>query len=146
MTSCDGIAFPTLGPKWLGLPSAKAQQTDRINRSGDELHSHLVKELGPKHSQDAWHFRTAEHCGLYGFLTTDFKFRRQVGGRIKREPLRSMAARVLTPEEFAKELGILALPPFLFSYTDASFFVRADLNMPGGRRRPVTAYKSSGAN
>ncbi len=142
MDSVDGTVFPTLGPRWMGLPSAKEQQGRRISGYGDPLHVSLVAELGSKHSQDAWHLCTAENKNLYAFLTTDFKFRRQVRARSRREPLISMNARVLTPKEFGEELSIAPLPPIFFSYHNASFFVRTDVTMPNGRRRPVTAYRS----
>jgi hypothetical protein len=146
MENVDGFAFPTLGPKWMNLPSAAEQLDRRISNSGDALYEALVRELGNKHSQDAWHLRTAERNGLFGFLTTDFKFRRQVNGRIRREPLCSLKTKVLTPEEFGKALGIAPLKPIFFSYHDASFPVVTEVNMPNGRRRPVTAYRSDVGN
>lgn len=139
--SIDGFVGPTMGPSYLGLPSAAEQQRARLLRSGDELHAALVRVLGEKNSQDAWHIRTAERHGLFCFLTMDFKLVRLVRQQAHREPLRSLRTLILTPADLGQQLKVAPLPPHLFTYNNATFFVRADLSMPGGKRRPLSGYR-----
>lgn len=120
----------------------RTAQLARINSANDPIFHGLVKRLGQKQSLDAWHWLTAERQGLSCFLTMDFKFRRSVERWKSFEPFASMKSRVLTPEELGRELGLIPVPPHLFSYTDASFFVRSDLYMPSERRRPVSGCRS----
>jgi hypothetical protein len=141
LKSVDGLVGPTLGPSWMGLPSPAEQQRARLNDSGDGLYEALVKVLGEKNSQDAWHIRTAERHGMFCFLTMDFRLVRTVRQHAHREPLNSLKTLVLTPAEFGERLKLAPLPPHLCSYNDASFFVRGDLSMPGGKRRPLSAYR-----
>jgi len=139
--SVDGFVGPSLGPKWMNLPSAAEQQRTRLDQSHDLLYRELVGVLGPKNSQDAWHIRTAEAQGLFCFLTMDFKLRRAVERAAAKEPMASLKTKVLTPEGLGRRLGLVPLPPHFFSYTDASYPVRADLSMPGGKRWPVSSYR-----
>lgn len=141
MKSVDGLVGPTLGPSWMRLPSAAEQQRARLNGSEDELYESLVKVLGERNNQDAWHIRTAERHGMFCFLTMDFKLVRLVRQNAHREPLKSLKTLVLTPAEFGERFKMVPLPPHLFTYNDASFFVRGDLSMPGGKRRPLSAYR-----
>lgn len=144
--SVDGWVGPTIGPKWMELPSPAEQQRKRLDQRGDELYRALLGILGSKNSQDAWHIRTAEKHGLYCFLTMDFKLRRRVQQLAAKEPLASLRTRILTPKELGEELGILPLPPHLFSYTAADGFVRTDICMPNGRRRPLARYQRGSKN
>jgi len=143
LESVDGLVFPTMGPSYLGLASARDQQRARLARSNDPLYLALLAQLGPKNSQDAWHIRTAEAHGLHCFLTMDFRLHRTVRRLKECEPFRSLQTQVLTPVELGKWLGIAPLPPHIFSYTNASFQVRSDLCWPDGKRRPVSAYRKS---
>lgn len=127
-----------IGP---GSSPLRDQQQKRIRNSGDPLYIALVKRLGEKQNLDAWHIRTAEKNDMFCFLTTDFKLRRSVERWQSYEPFKSMKVRVMTPEEFGGEFGILPIPPHLHSYANASFHVRSDLHMPGERRRHVSAYR-----
>jgi len=143
LESVDGIKIPTLGPSYLNLPTPAEQQQARLASSGDALYKALLEKLGQKNSQDAWHIRTAETHGLFCFLTMDFKLRKTFEQLKGTEPFRSLTTRVMTPVELGQHLGIMPLPPHIFSYNDASFFVRSDLSMPGGKRRPLRLYKKS---
>jgi hypothetical protein len=71
----------------------------------------------------------------------DFKLRRAVERGATKEPLASLKTKILTPEELGRTLGLVPLRPHFFSYTDASYPVRADLSMPGGKRRPGSSYR-----
>lgn len=145
MESVDGWAFPDMGPSWMGLPSAAEQQRSRLQTSDDPLFRALFdllkQQLGKKCDQDAWHICTAEKHGLFCFLTTDGPLLAATKSLAKKEPLRSMTTKVMTPEEFAKHLGVLPVAPHLLSYNDASFFVRPDVTMPEERRRRRNEYK-----
>lgn len=140
--SVDGHVFPDMGPSWLNLPSPEDQQRERINRHrADPIFDALVRILGPTNSQDAWHIYTAETHGCLCFLTMDFKLIRTVAAQAKTIPLTGFTTRVMTPEDLGRELGLIRVPPHLFSYHDASFFVRSDLSMPTGKRRPHKEYR-----
>ncbi|MBB3956301.1 hypothetical protein [Novosphingobium sediminicola] len=140
--SIDGHVFPTMGPSYMNLPSAEDQQRARIlQHRSDKLFDALVQCLGIKNSQDAWHIHTAEKHGLFCFLTMDFKLIRTVEAQARATPVRSLTTKVLTPEQLAQSIGLMRFPPHLFSYHDASFFVRSDLSMPEGKRRPLKNYK-----
>lgn len=127
-----------MGP---GSPPLRDQQQQRIRNSGDPLYQALVNRLGDKQNLDAWHIRTAEKYEMFCVLTTDFKLRRTVERWKDYEPFKSMKSCVMTPEEFGQKFGILPVPPHIHSYTDASFFVRSDIHMPGEQRRHVSAYR-----
>ena len=125
-----------------GGPSLQEQQQRRIKSSDDPLFKALLKRLGEKQNLDAWHIRTAEKHGMFCFLTMDFKLCRTVERWKGYEPFKSMKTKVMTPEEFGRAFEIIPVPPRLHSYTDASFFVRPDLHMPGEKRRPRSAYRA----
>ncbi|MGI9490994.1 MAG: hypothetical protein ACR2QF_01060 [Geminicoccaceae bacterium] len=141
--SIDGLVFPTMGPSSLRLPSAKEQQQDRLAQSEDKLYHSIAQKLGPKQNLDAWHIRTAEVQGLFCFLTMDLKLHKSVRQKMHMEPFQSLTTKVMTPLEFGEQFGLWPAPPHLLSYDNASFFVRPDLNMPNGRRRPRKLYKRS---
>lgn len=142
--SIDDFVFPTMGPSYFNLPSAAEQQRARLDQANDGLHAALVERLGPRNSQDAWHIRTAEAHGLFCFLTMDFKLKRTIEALAKKEPVKSLRTRVMTPEELGLQLGLIPVPPHLLSYNDASFFVRSDLCWPDGKRRPLSSYRKKG--
>jgi len=125
-----------------GGPSLQEQQQRRINSSNDSLFKSLLNRLGEKQNLDAWHIRTAEKHGMFCFLTMDFKLRKTFERWKDYEPFKSMNTVVMTPEEFSRAFDIIPVPPRLHSYTDASFFVRSDLHMPGEKRRPRSAYRA----
>jgi hypothetical protein len=131
----DELPDMVLGPSWLELPSLEQQQRDRLSESTDVLFQGLKRRLGEKSSQDAWHIRTAEKHGMYCLLTTDYKLIRNLEAQQKGEPIRSLQTKVLGPTQLGKALGLVPLSARYASYIDASFFVRADLSMPGNRRR-----------
>lgn len=142
LTSVDGHVLPTMGPSYFNLPSAREQQRSRIEaHRSDPIFDALVKVLGPSNIQDAWHIYTAEKHGLFCFLTMDFKLIKTVGAQAQAHPLRSFQTKVMTPEQFGKAFGLMPIPPHLFSYHDASFFVRSDIVMPNGKRRPLKNYR-----
>jgi len=124
-----------------GAPPLEEQQQHRLSNSNDPLYQALLKRLGPKQNLDAWHIRRAEKHGLFCFLTMDFKLRRTVERWKDYEPFNSIKTKVMTPEEFGRKFEMIPTPPRLHSYTDASFFVRADLHMPGEKRRRRSAYR-----
>ncbi|TXC64529.1 hypothetical protein FRZ32_13230 [Sphingosinicella ginsenosidimutans] len=145
--SVDGWVFPTLGPKWMNLPSAAEQQRTRLRKSDDrlfhDLYALLKQQLGEKCTQDAWHIRTAERHNSFCFLTTDGPLLKACKSLAKKEPLRSIRVRVMTPEDLAQHLGVAPVPSHLLSYNDASWFVRMDHTMPEERRRRVGEYRQS---
>lgn len=147
----ETIGEPTLlvmGPKGFNLPSAKEQQIARMSqrRSVDRAYDLLVRRLGDKSSNDAWHILEAERNGMFCFLTMDYKLINSVRRQGKLAPLREMKLLVLTPEELGQSLGFKPIDPVVLSYKDASFFVRKDLSMPGGKRRRSVGYSSKPAD
>lgn len=143
--SIDGWVFSTMGPSWMNLPSQEEQQRTRLRRSDDALfhglYALLKQQLGEKCSQDAWHIRTAERHGLFCFLTTDSSLLKACKSLAKKEPLRSLSTRVMTPQELGTHLGIKPVKPYLLSYNNADWFVRMDHTMPGERRRKRSEYR-----
>jgi len=133
--SVDGYAGPTLGPSYLKLPTVREQQKARIDRASDELHKSLIAALGPKNSQDAWHIRTAELSGCYCFLTMDYRLRDAIESQRGNSAIKGLRTRVMTPFEFGREMKLMPVSPIVFSYTNADFFVRADVSWPDGVRR-----------
>ena len=71
----------------------------------------------------------------------DFKLIRTVEAQAGAGPVRSLKTKVLTPESLANHIGLMRFPPHLFSYHNASFFVRSDMSMPTAKRRPLKDYK-----
>lgn len=134
ISSLDG--FPMRARRRRGGQDSAEQQRARISSSTDQLYLALVKVLGPKNSQDAWHIRTAEVHGQYCLLTMDGPLLKNFKGRRGQEPIRSLQTKLLSPSDLGKELGVVPLPPRLFSYDGASFPVRPDLPLAAGRRRP----------
>lgn len=120
---------------WMTASSRKDQQQERLQKSTDALYKGIVKHLGSRQNQDAWHIRTAETHGLFCLLTVDQKLCNNFRQRSKQEPLRSLKTKVLTPSELGRHLGLRPLDPKYLSYEDASFPVRPDLNMPGDKRQ-----------
>lgn len=142
MKSVDGLEEAVIGPRWMNLPSSADQQRARLARSNDQLYLGLVRQLGTGNTQDAWHIRTAELHGHFCFLTMDFALCKNFDSRRGQEPIRSLRTRVMTPLELGEYLGLFPLHPSLFSYTDASYPVRADLSWPDGKRhRPVRRWR-----
>jgi len=121
------------------------EQRERLASSPDALHHSLhklLREQNPnKSDQDAWHIRTAERHNMFCFLTMDRKLLASCKSLSRKEPLRSLATKVLSPAEFGTIFGILPVPPRLLSYSDASWFVRADQAMPDEKRRRRNQYK-----
>jgi hypothetical protein len=143
--SIDGWVFSAMGPSWMNIPSAQDQQRERLRQSDDQLfhdlYGLLQQQLGKKCSQDAWHIRTAERHGLFCFLTTDQPLIKACKSLMQKEPLRSLATRIMTPEELGAHLDIRPVKPYLLSYNDADWFVRMDHTMPEERRRKRGEYR-----
>lgn len=134
ITPVDGMPDMVVGAKWMTLPTLEEQQRERLSRSRDPLYTGLLKRLGPKSSQDAWHIRTADAHGMCCFLTTDHALIRNLRAQERHEPICSLRTKVLTPAELGKLLRLLPMDPRRVSHDGASFPVRADLHMPGSRR------------
>ena len=137
LDSVDGSAFPDMGPSWMLLPSAREQLKQRLERleETDADFASLVAVLGKKNSQDAWHIRTAERFGLFCFLTTDFSLLATLDAQRNSSRIKALKTTVMTPAALGSHLGIDPIAPHLFSYTDASFPVRADLVLPDAKKR-----------
>lgn len=144
--SVDGIEFPTLGPEWMELPTSREQQHQRLKRAEDEdtVYASLVEVLGRKNSQDAWHIRTAEKFGMFCFLTMDFDLFKPLNAQRNAKRIKTLATKVMTPEQLGRYLGIIPVPPHLLSYHRASFPVRSDLAWQDGRRKGAGRRKSRG--
>lgn len=143
MERVDDLPSMTFGPRWMNLPSLEEEQRERLARSRDPLYLDLVRLLGAKNSQDAWHIRTAEAHGMYCFLTMDFKLCKNIEERRNQEPVRSLRTRVMTPLQLGQRLWLLPVNPRLLSYNDASYPVRADLHWPEAKRRRPKRTRSN---
>lgn len=123
------------------LPSDDVERAAQLvellveDNADDADFASLVTVLGKKNSQDAWHIRTAEKHELYCFLTTDFKLLDALHAQRNSARVKALKTKVMTPVELAGALGIDPVAPQLFSYTNASFPVRADLVLPSVPRR-----------
>jgi hypothetical protein len=145
MSLLDGITLESVdGWCFVGLVEAVGAtgsaalaklQRDRLAASDDALFKRLVRVLGPKHSQDAWHIRTAEAHGMLAFVTMDYALLRLVENQREKLNALGLTTWIVSPEELGHRLGMVKLPPHLFSYNNASFPVRPDLSWPGERRR-----------
>jgi hypothetical protein len=125
----------TFGQRRMGQPSLEEQQRERLRKMDDALYVGLVKRLGEKSTQDAWHIRTAETHGIFCFLTADYSLLRSLENQSKHEPIRSLKTKILSPAAMGKVLGLVPVDPRLLSHEGASFPVRSDLQMPGNKRR-----------
>ncbi len=133
--SVDGYPDLISGPSWMKLPSLEDRQRERLAKSKDPLYLGILKRLGAKSSQDAWHIKTAEENDMYCFLTTDYTLIRNLASQSQQEPIRSLRTQVLSPTSLGLAIGLHALDPKYLSHQGASFFVRPDLHMPAGKRR-----------
>ncbi len=134
-----------IGPLGFSVALHKEQQFQRMRdrRKTDPIYDALVRRLGEKSSNDAWHIMEAERNGVFCFLTMDFKLLNNMDRQSKFEPIKSLNTMVLSPEQFGQKLGISPVDPSVMSYHRASFPVRSDLSMPDGKRRPSFTYDSS---
>jgi uncharacterized protein YjeT (DUF2065 family) len=121
ISSFGGI-FPKNAPENL--------QRNRLNNIADPAYEILVKLMGARNSQDAFHLLTAERYQLFCFLTMDFKFRR-TWKSVRRNKAYPLTTPVMTPQEFGLSFGIKPVHPHILSYTKARFPVRPDLLAPG---------------
>lgn len=134
--SIDGWAFDSFTTGGMSNSDLGALQRDRLKQSGDPLYQRVLEALGnDKHSQDAWHIRTAQTHGMFGFLTMDYSLIRLVNSQKKRIIQAGVMTKILTPEILNSEFGLGSVAPYLFSFNNASFPVRADLHWPDQRRR-----------
>lgn len=141
LESIDGHQFPTLGPRWMKLPTPVQQQRKRIAESGNRLFQDLHQLLGPKNDQDAWHITTAEERGLFCFLTWDQKLLKTVKQRSRKEPLNNLRTRIMSPGDLGQHLGVVPVSPLYLSYGGRDAMVRTDFTMPSERRRPRKEYR-----
>ena len=119
----------------LGVPSLEEQRRERLKSKTDSLYLDLIKVLGPKNSQDAWHIFTAERNECYCFLTMDFRLIRNVRAQERNKVIQSLRTKVITPEEFGREFSVAPLSPRLFSFHEASFPVVPESNWADSKRQ-----------
>lgn len=140
ITSLDGerYDFITMGKLFEGdYRLAEAQQA-RIEANSDELHKAIMSCFKHQtHSQDAWHLRTAQVHGCRYLLTMDRKFVRLCEQHRSKLATAGIAVEVCSPTQLGEKLGLPKIPPWLFSYNNASFPVRSDLHMPDQKRKPT---------
>lgn len=125
----------TIGPSHLGIPSLEEQRKQRLDAKTDPLYRSLVRVLGPRNSQDAWHITTAERNDCYCFLTMDFRLIKNVKAQSKNSVIKALKTKVMTPEEFGKRFNLVPINPRLYSYHLADYPVKHDTNWPGSKRR-----------
>lgn len=134
--SLDGGNFDALPMRNATTAKLQEAQRSRLQSSDDPLYRAILKALGHnKHSQDAWHIRTAHEHRMFAFLTMDYSLVRLVAAQRSKLADIGISNLVVTPSELASHFELGKVPPHLFSYTDASFPVRSDLCWPDERRR-----------
>lgn len=119
----------------MGLPSLKEQRKERILSRTDPIFRELLRVLGPKSDQDAWHIATAEMHNCYCFLTMDFKLIRSMQAQSRNPTIAALRTKVISPEDFGKEFGIKEFMPRLLSYHEASYPVVHDTNWQDSKRK-----------
>lgn len=125
----------TLGSELYGIPSVEGQRKTRLDSKTDPLYLALLNALGKSNSQDIWHIVTAEKNGCYCFLTMDYSLLKNLKGQKNNPAVKSLTTKVMTPEEFGREFSMCPISPRLFSYHDASSFVRDDLHQRNSKRQ-----------
>lgn len=108
-----------------------------LSHSTDKLYLELVRVMGQKNSQDAWHIRTAEVNGLYCFLTMEASLLRIINAQRERAVIKGLTTRVMSPKMLGEALGLRPIELKHFDHQDSSWFVRPDLHW-GGEKRPST--------
>lgn len=133
----DRLPPLVMGPRWFNLPPIEDQLREWLSKKEreDTLYASLVDVLGRKHSQDAWHIRTAEKHALFCFLTMERHIFRVLDAQKNNPRIKSLETKILTPEQLGKHLGLMPIKPVLFSHHNASYPVRADISWPDGKRR-----------
>ena len=94
-------------------PENRQRQRNRVFGSDDPLYKGLAQLLPTESNLDAWHIRTAEVHGLFCFLTMDFKLQRIFEQNRNKAPISSLRAKVMTPEQFGKCMGISPMNPYI---------------------------------
>lgn len=134
--SLDGWNFDSFTTGGASSEQLSIMQRERMRSSDNLLFAQICDIFGSdKHSQDAWHIATAQQHQMYALLTMDYSLVRLVNAQQKKLRAIGITTRILTPSALGHLFGFGAVPPRFFSYNDASFPVRADLHMPGERRR-----------
>lgn len=131
----DDMAPFAIGPSQMNYPSLETQQRERLQQSEDKLFKALVRRLGEKNNQDAWHIRTAQAHGMYCFLTADYKLMKNLREQGRHEPICSLTTKVMSPTQLGQAIGLAPLEPRHVAYEGASVPVRTDLHMPGNKRK-----------
>lgn len=124
-----------IGSSGLHFPSLTDQRRKRLADKQDPLFKDLIKVLGPKNSQDAWHIATAQNNECYCFLTMDFHLLRALHAQRKNSVILSLKTKVLSPEQFGRLFKLPSVSTRLYSYHGASFPVRTEFNWPNSLRR-----------
>lgn len=119
-------------PEWLvpDVFDTHKSTNERIAGYEDPLYRSLLDVLGGKRmNKDAWHIVTAERHGLDCFMTMDYKLVDRLGQLSNKEPVSSLAVKVLTPSAWGRQQHVRPIP-------------RPDLvGELAGRRRPDPYYR-----
>jgi hypothetical protein len=136
LESVDGAVATKVGERSVEIVRHTQEQHERLTTyaKDDPEYAALIGVLGQKNSLDAWHIRTAELFQLAYFLTMDFSILKSIRSQAGSRRIKNLRTIVITPMELGKKLGLQPVPPSVFSYTDASFFVRSDLAWPDGKQ------------
>lgn len=132
----DNEYYWTMAPSFLKTPSLTEQRKSRLEKKRKHpLYNELVKTLGEKNSQDAWHIFTAETNSCYCFLTMDFSLIKNIKSQKGSKVIKNLKTKIITPEDFGIEFGIRPISPRLFAYHKASFPVLHNQNWRNSKRR-----------
>ena len=119
-------------PEWLvpDVFDTHRSTNERIAGYEGPLYRSLLDVLGGKRmNKDAWHIVTAERHGLDCFMTMDYKLVDRLAQLSKKEPVCSLAVKVLTPSAWGRQQHVRPIP-------------RPDLlGELAGRRRPDPYYR-----
>ena len=119
-------------PRWLMPDVFLTHESTNARMAGyeDPLYLSLLDVLGGKRmNKDVWHIVTAERHDLDCFMTMDYKLIDRLAQLSKKEPVSSLAVKVLTPSEWGRQQRVRPI-------------LRPDLvGELAGRRRPDPYYR-----
>lgn len=135
LPSIDGDAYDKIMMAPFSINSSPPPDiSTTLAKSKDELYLNLVRVMGGKNSQDAWHIRTAEVHGLYCFLTMETKLLKIMHAQRDRPVIRNLKTRVMSPKMLSEALNLRPIALKHFDHKDSSWFVRPDLHWEGEKR------------
>lgn len=143
------INISTVDGYYFDLTNPKLAQKTRLKNAKDEPYATLVKILGEKNDQDAWHIHTAHHHNMFCFLCIDRKLLNMISQAKKRKNFPALKCEVMSPSMLGKYIRLNPVHPSLISYEDFEkcFFIHSKLSWPNKKRnRPKKANEKQSSS